>query len=74
MKDEGYGQGYQYPPDRQGSFVPGETYLPDELAGARFYEPSNQGLEKAIHERLRRLRGEAEVEPSAGDTTPKSDS
>jgi putative ATPase len=57
MKDEGYGQGYQYPPERAGSFVPGETYLPDELSGARFYEPTNQGLEKAIGERLRRLRG-----------------
>lgn len=65
MKDEGYGQGYQYPPDREGSFVPGETYLPDELAGARFYEPTQQGLEKAIGERLRRLRGEVEVEPAA---------
>jgi putative ATPase len=58
MKDEGYGLGYQYPPERDGSFVPGETYLPDELNGARFYEPTNQGLEKAIGERLRRLRGE----------------
>ncbi|HET7545947.1 MAG TPA: replication-associated recombination protein A [Polyangiaceae bacterium] len=65
MKDEGYGQGYQYPPDREGSFVPGETYLPDELVGARFYEPTQQGLEKAIGERLRRLRGEAETEPTA---------
>ncbi len=36
MKDEGYGQGYQYPPDREGSFVPGETYLPDEIAGRAF--------------------------------------
>src|SRR5450432_2096609 len=60
MKDEGYGQGYQYPPEREGSFVPGETYLPDELAGARFYEPTTQGLEKAIGERLQRLRGAAE--------------
>jgi putative ATPase len=61
MKDEGYGQGYQYPPDREGSFVAGETYLPDEIAGARFYEPTQQGLEKAIAERLRRLRGETEA-------------
>lgn len=57
MKTEGYGQGYQYPPDFEGSFVPGETYLPDELNGARFYEPTNQGLEQAIAERLARLRG-----------------
>ena len=56
MKDEGYGAGYQYPPDREGSFVAGETYLPDELAGTRFYEPTEQGLEKQIRERLERLR------------------
>ena len=72
MKDEGYGQGYQYPPDREGCFVPGETYLPDELAGARFYEPTQQGLEKAIGERLRRLRGEAEAEsPTTVEISPK---
>ena len=69
MKDEGYGQGYQYPPDRDGSFVPGETYLPDEIGGARFYEPTNQGLEKAIGERLRRLRGEAD--PPSEPESPK---
>jgi putative ATPase len=62
MKNDGYGQGYNYPPDRDGSFVPGETYLPDELVGNRFYEPTQQGLEKAIGERLRRLRGEANGE------------
>jgi putative ATPase len=62
MKDEGYGTDYQYPPEREGSFVPGETYLPDELTGARFYEPTAQGLEKAIGDRLQRLRGELESE------------
>ena len=57
MKNEGYGQGYQYPPDFEGSVVPGETYLPDALSGQRFYEPTHQGLEQAIGERLARLRG-----------------
>jgi putative ATPase len=66
MKDEGYGKGYQYPPEREDSFVPGETYLPDELVGARFYEPSQQGLEKAIGERLQRLRSAEQSEPEAG--------
>jgi len=58
MKSEGYGQGYQYPPDFEGSFVPGESYLPEALEGSRFYQPTNQGLEQAIAERLARLRGE----------------
>jgi putative ATPase len=58
MRAEGYGDGYRYPPDHAGSFVAGETYLPDELEGTRFYRPTEQGLEKAIGERLARLRGE----------------
>ncbi len=34
--------------------------LPDELAGTRFYLPTQQGLEKAIGERLERLRAPRE--------------
>lgn len=56
MREEGYGDGYKYPPDFAGSVVPGESYLPDELVGARFYQPTQQGLEQAIGERLARLR------------------
>jgi putative ATPase len=59
MKSEGYGEGYQYPPDFEGSVVPGESYLPEALEGSRFYEPTQQGLEQAIGERLARLRGKA---------------
>jgi putative ATPase len=57
MKQEGYGEAYRYPPDYEGSFVPGETYLPEALEGARFYEPTSQGLEQAIADRLAKLRG-----------------
>jgi putative ATPase len=56
MKEEGYGDGYQYPPDFENSVVPGESYLPEALEGSRFYEPTQQGLEQAIGERLARLR------------------
>jgi putative ATPase len=56
MKAEGYGEGYRYAHDHEGSFVPGETYLPDELGPARFYEPSNEGYEQTIRERLARWR------------------
>jgi putative ATPase len=67
MRDHGYGEGYQYPPDFEDSYAPGETYLPDELAGQRFYVPTAQGLEKAIGERLERLRSRSERggEPAA---------
>lgn len=56
MRSEGYGKGYNYPHDFDDHFVPGETYLPEQLSDARFYEPSDEGLEKAIGERLARLR------------------
>src|SRR5690606_17312216 len=49
MKQEGYGAGYQYPHDHQGGWVDAE-YLPEALSGARFYAPSDQGLEQAIGE------------------------
>jgi putative ATPase len=62
MREEGYGKGYEYPPDHAESFVAGETYLPDEIARTRFYEPTEQGLEKAIRERLERLRGRSSGE------------
>jgi putative ATPase len=56
MKREGYGEGYRYPHDFEGSVVAGEQYLPDEIADRRFYRPSSEGLEKQINERLERLR------------------
>ena len=57
MQAEGYGEGYRYPHDFPGHFVPDETYLPDSITGTRFYEPSDQGVERQIQERLQRLRG-----------------
>ena len=56
MREEGYGQGYLYAHDFDGHVVPGETYLPDDLAGKHFYRPTDEGLEKAIKERLERIR------------------
>ena len=56
MASLGYGKEYQYPHDFRGGHVPGETYLPERLAGRRFYEPSDRGYEKTIGERLERLK------------------
>jgi putative ATPase len=58
MRDDGYGDGYQYPHELEGSYVPGQTYLPDRLLGER-YQPSIQALERSISERLERLRDAA---------------
>lgn len=56
-KDLGNGQGYQYAHDYPGHYVP-QQYLPDELLGKRYYEPTDNGVEKRIGESLRRLRGD----------------
>jgi putative ATPase len=51
----GFGAGYQYPHDFEGHHV-AEDYLPEALRGRRYYEPSAEGREKAIGERLTALR------------------
>jgi len=56
MRSEGYGAGYHYAHDFEGHVVQGETYLPDEIADVRFYEPTEEGAEKAIKERIARIR------------------
>lgn len=56
----GHGAGYRYP-HNAGGFV-AESYLPDALTGARFYEPTSNGYEARIAERVatwRQLREDA---------------
>ncbi|MBM4363219.1 MAG: replication-associated recombination protein A, partial [Deltaproteobacteria bacterium] len=55
-RDLGAAEGYRFPHDYPGSYVPGETYLPEPLTGRRLYEPGTEGLEANIRERLARLR------------------
>ncbi len=55
MKKLGYGRDYEYPHDHPDALV-GQQYLPDALAGRRYYEPSDRGHERAIAERLRQWR------------------
>jgi putative ATPase len=59
MKEVGYGEGYVYAPDTE-SGVAGLDCLPPSLTGARFYEPTDRGIERKLRERLaelERLRG-----------------
>jgi putative ATPase len=58
MGAEGYGEGYRYAHNEEGGVATGEVYLPEEIAGERFYEPTDRGYEKQIAERVRRVRGE----------------
>jgi putative ATPase len=59
MKAWGYGDGYKYAHDH-GGFVRGEVYLPDSLAGRRYYAPRPVGFEQKLRARLSALRGEPE--------------
>ena len=54
-KNLGWGAGYQYPHDHPGHHV-AEEYLPDQLRGAHYYQPSGEGVERAIAERLAELK------------------
>jgi putative ATPase len=57
MKGMGYGKGYQYAHDHPGHFVEQE-YLPPSLKGRRYYQPSAEGKEGLIQERLKKWWGE----------------
>ena len=37
--------------------VAAQQYLPDDLAGARYYEPSGRGFEGTLAQRWAKLRG-----------------
>jgi putative ATPase len=56
MKDLGYGQGYQYDHDAEGGVALDQVCLPDVLAGRRFFEPRERGLEIKLKEKLDALR------------------
>ncbi len=42
MSRHGYGRGYQYAHDYEGGVAPDQRYLPEEIGGAVFYEPSER--------------------------------
>ncbi|MBP9902540.1 MAG: replication-associated recombination protein A [Verrucomicrobiota bacterium] len=62
----GHGEGYQYAHDYEGHFVP-QDYLGVEK---RYYEPTDQGVEKKIKERLDHWRQQSKI---ARDSKPSSE-
>ena len=54
-KGLGHGVGYKYPHAYQDHYVP-EQYLPGGMQGTYFYEPSDQGFEARVADRLGALR------------------
>ena len=54
MKDLEYGKGYKYAHAHKGNFVDFE-FLPEEIKGTKFFEPSDNPPEERIRERMRAM-------------------
>ena len=61
MSKLGYGVGYKYAHDYPGNIVD-QQYLPDEMKGTIYYEPSSNGYEARIKEWLDKRRKRQEKE------------
>jgi putative ATPase len=55
MKGLGYGKGYQYAHDLEAKVADMEC-LPENLRGRVYYQPTNEGIEKRIRERLQEIK------------------
>ncbi|MFC4064915.1 replication-associated recombination protein A [Actinoplanes subglobosus] len=51
----GHGRGYRYPHDDPRGVVR-QQYVPDDLVGTDYYRPTDHGAERAVGERVPRLR------------------
>ena len=63
MSGMGYGKGYRYAHEYEGHFTE-QDYLPPSVQGRRYFQPSTEGQEKEIKERLERWWGD----DSSGDS------
>ena len=55
-RELGHGRSYRHAHDEPEGYAAGETYLPEGLAGRRYYAPVGRGLEIRIAEKLARLQ------------------
>jgi len=56
MTELGYGREYKYAHDYPNHYVANEQYFPDGMLELKFYQPSDQGFEQRIQERMNYLR------------------
>jgi putative ATPase len=75
MKGLGYGQGYQYAHDLEDK-VADMQCLPDNLRDRVYYQPTSEGVEKRIGERLEEIKRRRSQKGTSGHTsrTPKTES
>jgi putative ATPase len=69
-KGFGHGKGYQYPHIFPDHFTP-QQYLPTNLLGREFYQPSDQGYEKQVSDRVARWR-KAQAQALGQEKAPES--
>ena len=55
MANIGYGKGYEYAHNSEDKLT-GMTCLPDSLADRRYYQPTDQGFEQRLRQRLEEIR------------------
>ncbi|MFZ2312500.1 MAG: replication-associated recombination protein A [Methylobacter sp.] len=56
MKSLDYGKAYRYAHNEPEAYAAGENYFPNELVGAKYYQPVERGLEIKIKEKLKHLK------------------
>lgn len=68
-----HGKAYQYPHSFEGHWV-AQQYLPDSVADRRLYDPSDQGYEAQVKERVKKWRegGNSEERTSRSAGVPET--
>lgn len=62
-KEMGHGEDYRYAHNEPNAYAAGESYLPEEIANERYYQPTDRGLEKKIGEKLAWLEQQDQESP-----------
>jgi putative ATPase len=55
LKEQGFGEEYRYAHDEDQAYAAGESYLPESIKDAVFYQPVERGLELKIKAKLEHL-------------------
>jgi len=73
MKELGYAKGYQYAHDLEQKIADMQC-LPDNLRDRVYYEPTNEGIEKRIRERLEDIKQRRYIAQKPDNSTTKRES